>query len=455
MKMRFSIVLLIVLLFGSATHSHAQKNKDPKLASGKNLRNTIINMLRTAKEIKTPPQTCDASGLLKSIPRSKLVPTKEELKSDIIKIVDSLKPTLREQDEWPEILDHYNTSKDFFEFHRKVTGSDIGTVIPSVQKKVRTYYNRLKNSLKNGFDLKKVEFQHKKCKVVALTNLKPSGWSINKKKNPPTITVNWEITTNVTISCDCKKQNKFRVKDVKYFYSGKSSSRLLFDEFVDSGPLSGTIIFRFGLRFGKIKESKYGRSKLVCCPKNSTTEDGSYINPDEDINNDTPFIDVSAGTSFGSEEETEVIGFFGYFFKVANIGNIPLFVGPKVTVNTTELNGNDFIATRVLIGPSAEYKIPVGNGKTRILTGVNAGYSFGNINAFGFKQTSSGFAINTYAGAEFGLGSNLGLGVQLNFFEYNNTTFKADEGGFKSSSSNTILLTDRAGITVGLRIGVD
>jgi len=53
------------------------------------------------------------------------------------------------------------------------------------------------------------------------------------------------------------------------------------------------------------------------------------------------------------------------------------------------------------------------------------------------------------------LGGNLALGIILNLFEYNNTTFKAAEGNLKNSASNTILITDRPNVSFGLRIDLE
>jgi len=150
-----------------------------------------------------------------------------------------------------------------------------------------------------------------------------------------------------------------------------------------------------------------------------------------------------------------MIGAAGVLFNVATLANNLLYIGPKATVNTTSLNGNEIKATKVLIGPTVEYQIPVGNNKTRVLTGINTGYLFGNIDIFGFKQTTSGFAANAYGGVEIGLGKHIALGVILNLFEYNNTTFKAEEGNVSNTTSNTVFVTDRPAILIGVRIDLN
>ena len=145
----------------------------------------------------------------------------------------------------------------------------------------------------------------------------------------------------------------------------------------------------------------------------------------------------------------------GYLFDIGDVGGNPLLVGPKASVNTSAINGDDIKETKVLIGPTAEYQIPVGGGNTRVITGINTGYLFGNIDAFGFKQNLSGFTANAYLGAQVQLGSAIALGAQVNFVEFSNITIKSKDGEFKNTSSDTSFLTDRGAISVGVRIGLD
>ncbi|MEM7185140.1 MAG: hypothetical protein AAF466_00670 [Bacteroidota bacterium] len=453
MKSRLSLILFLSILLSVGSTGFAQK-KNPRLQSGQNLRNTILDMLRSAKETKVGASTCDPSKLLKSLPKKKLVPSKEDLKKEIDRMMDSLtypKSVLVSTSHF-DAMEYFNQVTKMTDFVFKVQKKDYGQVPPSRRKVVQDYYFQLKRAKKEGFNLKKISFTHKKCKVTVLTNLKPVKWVRGYKKNAFVMGMDWKITTDITFECPCVNNSDKDVKKATYSYTADTKGPMRFNDL----GLNLKPITRYGLRFEKVTTPKYVLAELRCCLVSSNPpQDGSFVSPDEDINDETQYIDTSVGISFGSEEETEAIAFAGWFFQVANIGENPLYVGPKLTVNTTALNGNDFKATRFVVGPSAEYKIPVGSGSTQIITGVNAGYSFGNIDSFGFEQTTSGFNVGAYTGVEIGIGPNLGLGILLNFFEYNNTTFKAKEDDFKTTVSNSTFLTDRAGITVGVRLGLD
>ena len=453
MKRFSTTVILCFLLFGSTTHSFGQK-KDPKIASGKNLRNTILTMMRTAKETKGGSTTCDPSGILKSIPRKKMVASKEDLAKEIGKIVDSFTPpmSIRHKAHIFHAMDYFNEVKKMTEYVSKIEGEDYGLIPPSRRKIIEGYYFRLKRAKKKGFNLKKVSFKHKKCTVTVVTNLTPTKWKRGYKANDFVMGMEWKITSEVTIECPCLNKGNTEVKKAVYSYAGKTDGPMRIDDYdVDLNKRA-----RYGLRFGKLLSPTLGLLELKCCPqKTNPPQDGSYVAPDEDINNEHNFIDTTLGISFGEGEETEMIGSVAALFNITSLGNNPLFLGPKATVNTTALNGNEIKATRVLIGPTAEYQIPVGVGSTKIITGLNTGYSFGAIDAFGFKQKSSGFAANAYGGVEIGLTKNLALGIILNLFEYNNFTFKADEGDFETTSSNSVFISDRPNISVGLRIDLN
>lgn len=453
MKKQITITLLCALLLGISPEGFGQK-KNPRIGSGKNLRNTILAMLRTAKEKKTAPTTCDASGLLKSIPRKKMVASKEDLAKEIGKIMDSLTMpgALRNKVNVFQAMDYYNQVGKMTDYVFKVEEEDYGKLPPSRRKITSAYYFRLKRAQKEGFNLKKISFKHKKCNVTIVTNLKPVKWKRGYKKNDFVMGLEWKITTEVTIDCPCTKKSNKEVKKAVYTYTANANGPMRFDD----RDIDLNLIVRYGLRFEKVLLPKLILSELKCCPeKSNPPQDGSFISPDEDIKDENTFIDTNVGVSFAKDEETEMIGAAGILFKVATLGKNPFYVGPKVTVNTTSLGGSDIKATKTLIGPTAEYQIPIGNNGTRILTGINSGFSFGSIDAFGSKQTTSGFTVNAYGGVEIGLGENLALGVLLHLFEYNNTTFKADEGELETTVSNSTFITDRAAITVGLRIDLN
>jgi hypothetical protein len=426
--------------------------------SAKNLHNTLSAMLRQAKEVPTKNLECDPSKILKSIPRKKLLPTKEDLKKQINRIVDDSLTAkgymFISGGGGHKALEAFMNTKEMTKWVERAGGKSYGDFSAEGQKDYKEYYHRVRRMLKTGYNIYESKFKRGECTINVVTNLKPTKFKADEKKYNVTI-VDWEITTTVSIDCPCTDKNKSRVKKAVYVYSTNSQGPLRFNRYVIEYGMNKEVVM-YGMRFGKILNPKLKLKKIECCKENEKkAEDGSFISPDEDINNKNNFIDTGLGIGFGKESDTEAIISGGYLFNVGDVGNNPLYVGPKATVNTTSLSGNDIKETRVLVGPTAEYQIPVGAGNTKIVTGINSGYLFGSVDSFGFKQNLSGFAANAYAGVQINIGNNIALGVLLNFLEFSSITFKADNGEFKNTVSNTAFLTDRGAISVGVRIGLD
>ncbi|MBX2826689.1 MAG: porin family protein [Flavobacteriaceae bacterium] len=449
MKTSIAKALCLALIFISFQGLHAQR-ENPRVESGKNLRTTILNILKNAKEEKVKPKTCDASKILKSIPRKKLVASKEVLAKEINRIMDTINlPQDLIMGKYGHIaFEVFSTSETLQEFGRGLLIKPYKDIPSNQQRMIKKYYEKAKRFYKKGIDLKPITVKHKGCEVIARTNIKPLKWKQGYNRSPHFLSIEWEITTEIDIECPCNEKNKHNVKRAIYHYRGKVAgpySRYANDHFNIVG---------FGVRFGKVTSAKYKRHKLECCPEKPKTEDGSYVSPDEDINHRDIFVDTNVGVSVAKDEETEIVGAAGVFFYVTSLFNNPFYIGPKATVKTTSLTNSDIKSTQLLIGPSAEYRVPLANGNTQLLGGVNTGYSFGSVDAFGFKQNTSGIVANVYGGVEIQLNENIGVGVLLNLFEYSSIQFKPEEGE-KTTVNNSLFITDRTTFSASLRIGLD
>ena len=455
MKNKILLVLIALLTIVGAGEIQAQK-KNPRIASGKNLYNTLSAIFRQAKVVPTKDLKCEPHKLLKSIPRKKLLPTQEQLIKEIGKIVDdslSLKTNTRDLNNHAA-LEHLSNSKTKTEFIKK---------LPEVynkgagfnQAKFDRFYYSVRRAQKSGFKIFESTLKHGECSILVETIIKPTKFTWDLKKYSVS-NVDWEITTKVSITCPCTKNNKFKVKSAKFEYSAICAGPLIFNTENYTTDFKRIVDVKYGLRFGKIQNPMRKLVYLDCCRKlDDPVKDGAFIAPDEEINDNNTLLDTSLGIGFGDETETEAVFAGGVLFNVTEVGGNPLFVGPKATVNTTSIGGDDIKETRILIGPTAEYQIPVGGGNTKILAGINSGYLFGSLDAFGSNRDLSGFAANAYSGAQVKLGNNIALSVLLNFLEYSNITFKSDNEEFENTVGNTAFLTDRGAISIGVRIGLD
>ena len=455
MKVKILFLFIALTMFSGTGEVFGQKKKDPRLLSGKNLRNTLLTMMRQAKAGPAKKYECDIVGLLKSLPRKDMVPSAEELKKEIGHIMDSLDHT-----KWSgatyegPILEKFLPTKNRQEFLRAIS-KDIAEKAEVRKKDFDKFYYGMREAQKSGFKLKDKSIKKGECAVKVETALKPTKFVWDTEKNYNVTNATWEITMIISVDCPCTKKNKFKVRKATYRYTATVEGPIMFNV-PARFTLGNQEVVKYGLRFGKVKDPKLAYIFMECCKGlKDPVEDGSFVDPDEDINDKNTLLDVGTGIGFGSEVETNIGFSGGVLFNIAEIGGNPLFLGPKASVNTTSITSDEIKELKVLIGPTAEYQIPLNSGSVNIITGVNSGYVFGNLDAFGFERDISGFAVNTYAGAQITVGSNVALTAVLNFFEFNNLTFKSDMENFESTTSNTTFLTDGGAINVGVRIGLD
>jgi len=222
-------------------------------------------MFQKANDPKASSMTCDPSSLLKSIPRNKLVASKENLAKEIGKIMDRLTVpgSLRNKANVFDAMEYFNQVTNMTGYVFKIEKEDYGQVPPSRRKIIQAYYFRLKRAQKNGFNLKKISFKHKKCKVTVATNLKVIKWKRGYKKNDFVMGMEWKITAEVTIDCPCIKNSNQEVKKASYTYSAKTDGPMRFNE----RDINHKEIVRYGLRFGKVLAPTLVLSELKCCPK--------------------------------------------------------------------------------------------------------------------------------------------------------------------------------------------
>ncbi|MCW5519904.1 hypothetical protein J1N09_08650 [Aureitalea sp. L0-47] len=450
------LLLFIALTFLSGTGEMFSQRKNPRIDSGKNLYNTLATMLRQAKEAPAKDLQCEPSKLLRSIPRKKLLPTQADLMKEISRIVDD---SLSIEDYVLKVsnqraLEYLTNTKTKTEYLKYLGPEYKGFKFK--QSKFDRFYYAVRRAQKSGFKIFDSSFKQGECAISVETILKPIKFTVDPKRFP-VANVDWEIKTNIAIECPCTTNNKFKVKIAKYSYSATCQGSLLFNEKYQSHPEAPVKIFvKYGLRFGKIKDPKLVLEYLECCKKlEDPVKKSSFTDPNEIINNNNTLLDTGVGIGFGKEVETN-IGFSGVvLFNVTEIGGNPLFVGPKASVSTTSITSDAINELKILFGPTAEYQIPLNDGRTRIVTGVNSGYTFGNVESFGFDQNFSGITVNTYAGAQINVGNNLAITALLNFLEFSSLTFKSDMENFENTTSNTTFLTDGGAISVGVRIGLD
>ena len=456
MRSSFALSILVCFLF-CATSAFSQK-ETPRQKSGKNLRNTLIFLLKDShiiKDKKKPP--CDVNKLIKSLKRADLVPTKAEATKIIDRLMDSLElerrgdVTKRREESFELALKETAMTK----FAAAVSGENYGDLSSREQKRIREYYYRIKILRTDGYQVFEKNITSGECKINVKTTIKAPKWKLGyKKKKFGIFTVDWEFFTRLNIDCKCTAKNLHKVKKTIYEFTGKSQGPLLFDpyDYLTSTAKVEKII-KYGLRFEKLQNPVGGRVQLNCCTEeDEKSEDGSFVDPNEPIRYDSPFINTGIGLGFVNDADTQITGNAGVLFPVASIGDNPLFLGGQFGINSSSIS-SDFATNEYRIGPIAEYDVNINDRGLEWVVGLFTGYIFGNSDLGEFDQDFDGFFANLYTGLDIPISESITIPVILSFMEYQSLNLTIDATGEEGSFDSGISF-DRIGLSTGVRINI-
>ncbi|WP_186991662.1 porin family protein [Constantimarinum furrinae] len=466
------LFLLAGFFFFSLADVNAQRKTDEEVRaeamakSVKNFNTVLTRLYGNARLNPKPKSSCskEAVTFLKNIDKKSLVPDNETLEKEITRILDSLEPKLPNFKYYTQIriFKAFVESKSYADFVFNLTTKDIGELEQTAKGKLRllelnAYYRKLKRMLKQPFTVFKKSFKKGKCVYKVETKLQLTQLKYMFKKNKDALTANWDITSKIVIDCPCVTADSKRFRNAVFVYSSKSVGPIYTRRVGKKSEYTHWyLVAPYGLVIGAMEKPKLVAQQILCCTEKSglPPENSNYIEiPDKDINYRDTWVDGSLGISFGKDELTLGTASGGVFFNVGNISGNPVHIGGKLSA-VTPLGEKDIKETRITVGLGAEYHIPLGNNRLNILTGVQGGYTFGSVEAFGFKDNISGFSGMVYTGVEIPLNNNIALGVLLNVFEYSNLTFKAENNEFESTVSNSIFIFDRPSISANLRINL-
>jgi hypothetical protein len=471
MKMKFLFLLAGLILFSiSVTFAQPKTEKEVRkeamAKSVKNFRTVLTRLYGNARLNPKPTKSCskDAIAFLKGIDKKTLIPTDKDLEKEINTILDSLDAEIKVDYAFNSRITTFKAfieSKSYPDFVFKLTGRDIGDLETSELGKKRLklindFYRRLKRLLKQPFTVFKKSFKKGKCVYKVETKLQLTQLKYMFKKNTNALTANWDIESKIRIDCPCTAADPSKFKNAVFVYKSKSVGPIYTTRYNRSKKYTlGFLIVPYGLVIGAMEKPKLYAQQIICCTGVSgIPEDSNYTEvPEKEINYRETWIDGGMGISFGTDEPTLFTGSGGVFFKVGTLAENGLYLGGKINA-TTPLGEDEISEIRITVGPAAEYHIPIGVNRIQILTGVQAGYTFGSVEAFGFKDNISGFSGTVYSGVEVPVNDNLALGILLSLFDYSNLTFKAENNEFESSASNSVFIFDRPSLSVNLRVNL-
>ena len=346
------------------------------------------------------------------------------------------------------IHNSFANSKTLKEFTELYYARTLDKISESEKKRAKKFYDDLTSLSTEGLQIHKKKKRYWSCVIATdtkmiLTSIKSYSKNIHTKK--PSTNFYWDVKTTFDIKCDCTKENKKNLKNAKLEYTGKLRSELMYDpekRFITTKAVKPNF--------------QYKVIEAVCCPKEeSESEDGSFMDPNEneDIVFPNQFIEVGAGIGTAKDEETELCASVGFMHNLLPGEDNALFVGGRASVHNASFSSADFSQTSINVGPAAEFQTFIGDTSTKWINGVNGVFVFGSQNSGAFKTDISGINIGLYTGVEVPLGDQFALGVMANLISFNNLTFKTDEGEFKSNSTGINL--NKGSVGLNLRINLD
>ena len=444
MKAKIILSCLCLLFVSTAFAQPKPKLKPPSSQgneSSKEIRKLLDKLYKEGKLVGKTNPNCDPAPYVASWEvRHKLAPRLWALG----RIVD----TLFAKDHFSfHIHKSFENSKTLKEFTELYHTRAFDKLSETEKKIAKGFYDDLQSLSKDGLQIQQKTFKVKPCVITVNTKLFLSSIRIHEKNKyrPGYTDFYWGVKSTVDVKCDCVKENKTNLRNAKLEYTGKLQSEL---RYFPGKRLLTTPSVKPNFQY-KVLEA-------VCCPiEEPKTEDGSFIDPneDEDISFPNQFIEVGAGVATAKDEETELCASIGFLHNLLPGEENALFIGGRASVHNTSFSGPDFSQTLINVGPVVEYQTFIGNTATKWINGINGAFVFGSSDNAGFKTDISGFNLGLYTGVEVPLGNQFALGVMATLLEYNNQTFKADEGELKSNSTGINI--NKGSVGLSLRIDLD
>jgi len=340
----------------------------------------------------------------------------------------------------------------YSDFVKSQVGLDLGNLDPASNKLYSNFYNRIKVLKTKGYQVYDKTINRSECKVTLKITLKLVSLTWGYKKNLRyAFTANWEMSSFLVFDCSCNAKNKHKVKYASFRFSAAAKGPLAFSRSIFRG--GKTIkISHYGFRFEKLTNIVGRRTQLNCCKKDENSEDGSFVDPNEPIRYDSPFINTGIGLGFVNDSDTQITGNAGVLFPVASIGDNPLFLGGQFGINSSSIS-SDFPTNEYRIGPITEYDVLINDRGLEWLVGLYTGYIFGNSDFGEIDQDFDGFFASLYTGLDIPISENITIPVLLSFLEYQNLNLTIDATGEESSFDSGISF-DRIGLSAGVRINI-
>ena len=448
--MKRTTLLFVLAILLSVPNLSAQK-KSPREQSGKALRQQLIQLHKYRNVIKDKKKpACNIRALYNSVKLGDLVPSEKEATV----IVNSVMDSLAIRPEYGQIfgLNNAMNSEKYPDFVKKQTGMDLGTLDAGSNKLYRKFYFRIRDLKTKGFKVYEKTINRAECKIKLEITLKLTSVTMGYKKNKKNaLTANWDISSLLVFDCNCNAKNKHRVKYASFRFSASTKGPIVFPRTINRGG-KDVKVGQFGFRFEKLSKIIGRRTQLNCCTADDDSEDGSFVDPDEPIRYDSPFINTGIGLGFVNDSDTQITGNAGVLFPVTSIGNNPLFIGGQFAINSSSISA-DFVTNEYRVGPITEYDVAVNDRGLEWVVGLFTGYIFGSTDLGEFDQDFDGFFANLYTGLDIPISESITIPVILSFMEYQSLNLTIDEIGEEGSFDSGISF-DRIGLSTGVRINI-
>ncbi|MDG5491045.1 hypothetical protein [Psychroserpens sp. SPM9] len=431
-----SIILFIVLLFGTIPHLNAQEHPNDELTKMYDAQKDLTAAFNTMLKTETlnnwkDNKPCKANDLINSINKSQLELSINELnavtrnlfsriqavaisetidKGSFESLTDKALQALSNDANFEAFVKAYtgkgvNDIKGKTEFRGEILSKDIDVL--------RDYYLTLKELTTNYKSNNEYNINDR-CRYNSTNTI------TIKTISYPNAT--WDLKTTVIVDCVCDNDAlATEVKNGSYEYTASVS-----------GTLTGSTI-----TFMNPKNSRLSVLSLKCCGDKEDKEEPSNIDPVaalnaiEGINDLMPdqTIGFGIGAGFAQDfEETTFCVFGEYLYQLNSSDDQGWYIGAEASYQHTSFG--DFSSSVIKGGPKLQYNFAATpSQETQFVVGIMANYATGSNDNNGFKDDFTGLIGCAYSGVNIRICEDWSVGGQFPIFIYESFTFKPESGG--------------------------
>lgn len=441
-------IFIIAILCGASSFLSAQTVAKQIPTFGKEVTTTIEKNLAIKPEFMNVNGGCNPLAYLSEFNLKELVPDAKKFDDFVGKIDFTYGNKLQGLQQQLTIppntttndvaIDHLGKSKNFADFVRKLTGSEVYELSENDQNILLDYYvnHPLKKKVSVHVAGKKfIKAKNRPCMASSSSELTLTEWKSYPK-------LKWELSTTITMICDCEQQPPADLSEGTVTYkaeirSTRTNNKLQFNKAKLLGPIHIDAQC-CGLEDEYVEEDDENEE-----PMGPTQE---YTPPQQTLGG-------SAGIGFSQdfEEINYCIG-LEYLFQLTQFGANPLYAGAHASYGGFSFNGNE--SSLFQLGASVQLFTPFSDylNRVHITNGISASYLIGSQTTNGLTDNLNGYSIMLHTGLNLPINENVSISLMVPVVSFQHVSFSNDENAVDISvNETTVLINKNNPLQIGLR----